>query len=588
MKALDTSFAQVESSYKLSLDVYPCASNCGSKGALQCKGCALVCYCSASCQLANWEVHKATCKSPLTKPTWKPIWEVQNRMPEWISSEGGMDYHGEIAYLWGNVPALDILQLSEAEYALLKREEVKNVALCFAASGDARNVLTTFSSITDPRKIGKIDIAMNDKNQYVSIRNLATFLLLFHYPPTIAAELILHLSYSIFLTTSQYQAIETTLRGYLDKVDYGTGSKSTVVNHLFEFEGGNKALASLTVAEWNTFDQILKLRFSKKRAMERWKHIMLGRPDRIDRYLEPLKPYDRVAFKGYRESGLMLPYSQFQNSAYTKTNPFLFNPNTFNWMMLDSSTPEQGWDVDKAIEFGAKLGVPKNDIFGNLNFYIRDIICRASERLHGLNGCQIRLTCVDARNLSSVLAAAPVVQNIEKPEWIFTQFDRIEVSNICDEQYLGIKTVLTTFGPLLRPKNPDATLLTLFINAARMSIIQDGPRPESITKAMRLFFHNPMVAQQFINNPVKTGRVLELASYLTDFSHEFELHMRAVGFNDAARRAGLKRRVNQRIISQWPFGIIQDGPGENIKSQVYILDRHGLGGAECYLEWVRD
>ena len=44
------------------------------------------------------------------------------------------------------------------------------------------------------------------------------------------------------------------------------------------------------------------------------------------------------------------------------------------------------------------------------------------------------------------------------------KFDRIDVSNISDENYLGMKKILQLTKPLLRNENPHARLMTTFMN----------------------------------------------------------------------------------------------------------------------------
>jgi hypothetical protein len=45
-----------------------------------------------------------------------------------------------------------------------------------------------------------------------------------------------------------------------------------------------------------------------------------------------------------------------------------------------------------------------------------------------------------------------------------TNFDRIEVSNIIDAEYLGISNVLAEFSPLLNKANPCATIIGFSMN----------------------------------------------------------------------------------------------------------------------------
>jgi hypothetical protein len=54
------------------------------------------------------------------------------------------------------------------------------------------------------------------------------------------------------------------------------------------------------------------------------------------------------------------------------------------------------------------------------------------------------------------------------------RFDRIDVSNITDEGYLGIFETLRIFLPLLKTsrENPNATLLTNFVGALKLDLLE--------------------------------------------------------------------------------------------------------------------
>jgi hypothetical protein len=77
-------------------------------------------YCSRECQISHWTIHKLDCKSPLSKASWKPAWELEQRTPAFIDAsndEGPTPAvsHGGKRYLWGNVPAIDLLRLEDNE-----------------------------------------------------------------------------------------------------------------------------------------------------------------------------------------------------------------------------------------------------------------------------------------------------------------------------------------------------------------------------------------------------------------------------------------------------------------------------------------
>ena len=94
----------------------------------------IVQYCGKSCQQTHWSTHKGDCKSPLMKPTWRPSWVVEARRPAFINAVGNsfVDQlaHGRQKYLWGNVPATDILNLQQNEGV----DFTKDLRLLFAGT----------------------------------------------------------------------------------------------------------------------------------------------------------------------------------------------------------------------------------------------------------------------------------------------------------------------------------------------------------------------------------------------------------------------------------------------------------------------
>lgn len=75
---------------------------------------AILQYCGAECQRQDWARHKGDCKSPLAKSGWQPAWAAENRTPAFIGGGIGQVF-GKKKFLWGNVPAVDILNLPSNE-----------------------------------------------------------------------------------------------------------------------------------------------------------------------------------------------------------------------------------------------------------------------------------------------------------------------------------------------------------------------------------------------------------------------------------------------------------------------------------------
>ena len=83
-------------------------------------------YCSAECQKQHWPLHKVSCKSPMLRSSWKPSWYTERRQPSWITKDDsgalmGITTYGPTKYLWGNMPAFDLLNCKENEQEVPNR-----------------------------------------------------------------------------------------------------------------------------------------------------------------------------------------------------------------------------------------------------------------------------------------------------------------------------------------------------------------------------------------------------------------------------------------------------------------------------------
>lgn len=79
----------------------------------------------------------------MTKGSWKPGWHSENRSPVFITQDGDPSLyhmyaqHGGEKYLWGNVPALDVLNLERNEADKLP----KKLHLLFAGGLQRRSLI---------------------------------------------------------------------------------------------------------------------------------------------------------------------------------------------------------------------------------------------------------------------------------------------------------------------------------------------------------------------------------------------------------------------------------------------------------------
>ncbi|TGO85026.1 hypothetical protein BPOR_0439g00050 [Botrytis porri] len=196
----------------------PC-SNVASKA---CNGCLLVQYCSKDCQVAHWKPHKKDCKSPFMKKSWRPQWDVEKRRPAFIGGNDDpalaeqwvtMVQHGRKKYLWGNVPAIDIIQSCKNE----GKDFPEQLNLLFAASGDIRNVVKSLVELPIAYE-GKCELIINDKDFDIVARNTILLLTALVFDPIEAADIMIHIWYSAFITESSLQKLQEKVLPLIEDV----------------------------------------------------------------------------------------------------------------------------------------------------------------------------------------------------------------------------------------------------------------------------------------------------------------------------------------------------------------------------------
>jgi hypothetical protein len=139
-------------------------------------------------------------------------------------------------------------------------------------------------------------------------------------------------------------------------------------------------------------------------------------------------------------------------------NPFSPpKPNDTQWPLHDMANPLDGWDLQEVM--AVNNGPAVNDIFGKLHHYVKDKLSQFLGRL-ATQDFAFHFSHIEASELPKLLGDQ--------------RFDRIETSNIAGSKLMGIRPVVSSLGPLLRPRkeNPHATLITTFTSAIRQTCDQ--------------------------------------------------------------------------------------------------------------------
>ncbi|KAF2822328.1 hypothetical protein CC86DRAFT_409945 [Ophiobolus disseminans] len=178
-----------------------------------CPRCRVVQYCGEACQAAHWPIHKVeTCQNPLIRLNWKPLWFAEHRVP--TEPAAGTDYLGlplndphRHKKLWGNMPAIDILEVNRNEGEDAKEQDFN--ILC-AASSDLRNVVKTVCRLPD-EYTAKCTFVMNDFDLDIVARNIILLMVAQHMPTKEAVPAMIHLWYSARLPVALLEMIHDKL-----------------------------------------------------------------------------------------------------------------------------------------------------------------------------------------------------------------------------------------------------------------------------------------------------------------------------------------------------------------------------------------
>ncbi|KAI0067092.1 hypothetical protein BV25DRAFT_1868112 [Artomyces pyxidatus] len=525
-----------------SLHVYPCAhvvANeawcCPKEGTLRCKACTLVSYCSKECQVKHWKVHKQDCKDKIRSSDWKPSWVVEKRTPTFMDSgeRTGNNWLANVhplgfgVDLWGNVPAVDILKLSANE-----NSGDQDLALAFPASGDLRNVIRSVNELPSDYT-GELTILLNDRQPFVVLRNVLLLLVLGKVADkSRAADLALHFWYSAYVPMEYHIQMVTVILELLESAPasedgrFGSdlGDRSSISGILRD--SVRKLLGAIMLSTYEIQDvskEISRVRFA---------------PDSVDRHHRRycrLEPSHRLSLLEFRRFGLLLPFGA-RNDHFNHPNRFLFSPEG-RWMQTDTSSPLGSWDISAVMEVGKRHGASRADLYGCLHFYLSEQLLEFAERLSRFR-ISFKVFDMDAVALSKSIRNGELSRQ-GVPATM--RFDRIDVSNIIDEEYVGLERTCEAWGPMLK-ETEHATLVAYSMNWAAHC---DGARPGSAAIGP--------LTEKFVDE----GKGTFTAAY--DNSEAFRAYLEDKNLKAILRRTKLKLKANHTIVPH-RIGVPVDAP----------------------------
>lgn len=172
---------------------------------------------------AHLDQHRLTCRlAPLNQLSWRPTYRFDTRRASLSNENAKQSTSTSHRYLWGNMPAIDVLKLDENE----DEGHEKDINLLFAASGDLRNVIKTVADLSETFT-GKLNIVINDRDSNVAARNaLMLLMLMYSSEESKVIDVMIHLWYSALLTQDHINFISTEIHPLIEKVYGKTGHDS--------------------------------------------------------------------------------------------------------------------------------------------------------------------------------------------------------------------------------------------------------------------------------------------------------------------------------------------------------------------------
>ena len=280
-------------------------------------------YCSKECQAADWVNHKPSCRSALMKDTWKPDWVRVGRDPTFITaSDAPFTSFGTQGFLWGNMPAIDILNIkdNEGEAEVINQD----LALLFAASGDLRNVVKSIAGLPETYH-GECSVVMNDKQFVIVARNVIMLLVALKFDTKAAVPMMIHIWYSAALPRSMVDALESRILVLIEDVCSKIRNKpsGSLQAKTFAFKSSTLRVV-LKKEEW--FELAKYLTVPKTLTLEKSQNICHRTtlaPERIDYRERAMLLWSgalRVVDSRFRNEGILLPYG-CSRDAFDTPNP---------------------------------------------------------------------------------------------------------------------------------------------------------------------------------------------------------------------------------------------------------------------------
>ncbi|KAL8822864.1 MAG: hypothetical protein Q9191_006410 [Dirinaria sp. TL-2023a] len=541
--------------------------NCGNKTKMLCGGCKLL-------GKSHWSVHEKDCKADL---------RTEDALPDFCWDGGApTDYifpgakHIDYPQLWGTSRAVDVLKLQDNE-----GQQFSEDLMVFFASCNDRDVLKTVNSLSANYQ-GTLTCLINHESSDVALRNLLILLVATTQDSALAAEVIVHLWYSVFLTRSMIDAMKTSILPLLDaNLDFVSREFSeahrSAGNYYTKWHWQRPAGVNCDIKfglPWDDLTRLKKLlttELNKADAVNR-RADMIFHPEIHDAKqlcFHNQQPDWRSSVERYEYIGVLSPFGACVK-AFDVVNPMMFRPldTSFIYNQDGFAAPLDGWSIQDLMAFPS--GGPRHDLHGQLYFFLRaevEKFCARIKQGPKIEFIVTRTGACDPHFTHKVVGAC---------------YDRIYISKWAMEPYhpanwsaprsWGLPRMLDEYGQLLKPRsvNPHATLIATFEQ------YHEKERKTALTKRERQQIMPKLRSYDYVRPAsleTPQGLAFKTAIYfagllLAPFDELFDEYNAKHHFEAEAAFRGLEMKQQNTIVDKWPARFTK-APGEEGAKKVF-------------------
>lgn len=296
-----------------------------------------------------------------------------------------------------------------------------------------------------------------------------------------------------------------------------------------------------------------------------------GRADYRDRwYFKDASPFMRVAKQRFREDGLLLPFGH-PRIGFDIPNVTLFC-HSKSWPINDKSDPSNGWPI---VDVQQTPSPAPRDWYGKPFFYLHEMLERFLDKLKTTRASFV-LYNIDVKELPQYLELG--------------KFSRIEVANICDGCYIGIRNTLALLSPFLQPprENPHATFITLFVNAVKEAVKRGNPVDETPDlDFLTNYLPGPRILPFASEHDANMLRIWDARDLALDVDKFFQRYMKFCNFEQIATYLGVEMKATHTITEKWPTQLKLKLGEKGVEEEFRLTLGSNFTGVERYVEWRR-